>query len=295
MLAESPLQPDVLIAGGNNAEIFITEDSGKHWKNANKELLAHLKITSITPSKFDKNRVYITLNDYNHDDAKAYVYVSNDMCNSWKLITSNLPIEATHIIAEDPKDENILYLGTDLGVYVSLNRGGDWMSLSTALPPIATQDLLVHPEENELIIATHGRSMYAMDVRPIRKYSELQKEQFAYLFSVKTARLPRMRHASGDWDTETMRPAKFTFYLPERESIEIDIVDENGSSVWSLSDSFGKGFHTVSWDMIKEVSKTVNSAYFRGTQYHEAGRYKVEVKVGQTVLSEEFTVTQFSN
>ena len=294
VLAESPLQPDLLIAGGNNAEVFITEDGGKQWKNANKDLLVHLKLTSITPSKFDKNRVYITLNDYNHDDAKAYVYVSNDLCNSWKLITSNLPIEATHIIAEDPKDENILYLGTDLGVYVSVNRGGNWMSLSTALPPIATQDLLVHLNEDELIIATHGRSMYAMDVRPIRKFSELQKEEkLVYLFPVKTAKLPRMRHASEDWDTETMRPAKFTFFLPEHESIEMVVVDENGSKIWSLLESFDKGFHTVSWDMVKEVSKTVNSAYFRGTQYHEAGKYKIEIRVGQTGLSEEFSITQF--
>ena len=293
VLSESPLNSEVLIAGGNHAELFLSTDKGKTWKNSNNGLLTHLKLTSIVPSKFDKNRVYITLNDYNHDDASPNVYVSNDLCKTWQLISNNLPIEATHIIAEDPKDENILYVGTDLGVYVSVNKGEEWISLSNKLPTIATQDLLVHTERDELVIATHGRSMYAMDVRPIRLLNKLRSQQQPQLFPVKDARLPRARHASGDWDLETSHPANVTFYLPKNEKIDIVVKDENGNEVWSFSDSFDEGFHTVSWDLVKEPSRTGKSAYFRGTTFHKAGKYDVILKIGKISLKEELIIEPF--
>jgi len=294
VLSESPLNPEVLIAGGNHAELFLSTDNGETWKNSNDGLLSHLKLTSIQPSKFDKNRVYITLNDYNHDDASPYVYVSNDLCKTWQLISNNLPTEATHIIAEDPKDENILYVGTDLGVYVSVNKGKEWISLSNKLPTIATQDLLVHTERDELIIATHGRSMYAMDVRPIRKFREFQNQKEAYLFPLKNAKSPRARHANGDWDMETSTPASFLFYLPEKEKIELVVKDEKDNVVWSHNESFDRGFHSVTWDLIKEKSKTNKSAYFRGTTFHKEGTYNLVLKTGTSVLNEELIVKPFT-
>ena len=293
VLEESPLNSELLIAGGNNAEIFLTTDAGKNWMNANKDLPSHLKLTSIVPSKFYKDRVYITLNDYNHDDATSQVYVSNDLCKTWQLISNNLPIEATHIIAEDLEDEDILYLGTDLGVYVSIDAGQFWMSLSKKLPPIATQDLLIHPERDELVIATHGRSMYAIDVRPIRLLETLQNGQKSYMLPIKLARSPRARHASGDWDMETSHPANFTFYLPKKENVEIIIKDKDGTDVWSFSESYDEGFHTARWDMIKEASRTGKSAYFRGTTFYKAGRYAVSVKIGTSNFKEELIIEPY--
>ena len=293
VLVESPLNSDLLIAGGNNAEVFLTLDKGETWTNVNQGLLSHLKLTSIVPSKFNKDRVYITLNDYNHDDASPYVYVSNDLCKTWQLISNNLPTEATHIIAEDSDEENILYLGTDLGVYVSVDRGNNWMSLSTKLPSIATQDLVIHPERDELIIATHGRSMYALDVRPIRMLNKLQSQKEAYLFPLKGGRLPRERHASGDWDLETSQPANFTFYLPKKEKIDIVVKDENNKDVWAFSETYDEGFHTVTWDMIKEPSRTEKSAYFRGTEFHKTGKYKVLFKSGKSSVDQELIIEPF--
>jgi len=293
VLAESSFDSKVLIVGGNHAELFLTTDGGENWKNSNTGLLSHLKLTSIVPSKFNKNRVYVTLNDYNHDDASPYVYMSNDLCKTWQLISNNIPTEATHIIAEDLEDENILYVGTDLGVYVSLDRGTQWMSLSNKLPPIATQDLLVHQEREELIIATHGRSMYAMDVRPIRMLNQLENEQKAYVFPIKNAGLPRARHASGDWDLETSQPANVTFYIPKKERIDIVVKDENGNEVWSFNESYNEGFHTVNWDLIKEPSRTTKSAYFRGTTFYKAGEYQVILKTGSINLTEKLIIEPF--
>jgi len=293
VLAESPLNTKLLIAGGNKSEIFLTTDEGENWINKNNGLPSHLKLTSIVPSKYSEDRVYITLNDYNHDDASPQVYVSNDLCDTWQLISNNLPTEATHIFAEDPKDENILYLGTDLGVYISIDRGNNWISLSKKLPPIATQDLLVHPDKDELIIATHGRSMYALDVRPIRKYRELQKAQKAYLFPVKDARLPRARHASGDWDLETSHPANFTFYTPKKEEISLIVKDKNGEDIWAFNESYDVGFHTISWDLVKQPSRTIKSAYFRGTTFHNTETYNVILKVGESTLNEKLVIKPF--
>lgn len=125
-------------------------------------------ISRIQPSAHDDGRVYLTMTGYRYDEFTAYVYRSDDYGTTWTSLASTLPAEPVNVIAEDPSDARILYLGTDTGVYVSLDGGGRWVSLCAGLPTTPVYDLVVHPREGELIIGTHGRSVFVADIKPVR-------------------------------------------------------------------------------------------------------------------------------
>jgi len=123
-------------------------------------------------SGHDADTVLVTLSGRGRDDFQAYVFRSDDRGASWRSITANLPAEPANVIAEDPASPEVLYLGTDLGVFASLDRGASWLSLCGDLPTVPVFDLVVHPREPDLIIATHGRSMFVLDVTPVRERLE---------------------------------------------------------------------------------------------------------------------------
>ena len=202
-------------------------------------------------------------------------------------------MEAVHVIAEDPEDENILYVGTDLGVYVSFNKGDSWISLCNNLPPIPVSDLLIHSRDNELVIGTHGRSAYVLDISPIRKLAKNENPDIPQMFDTKNARLPRKRYSRNDWDMETLRKAKFTFYLPETGKAKIIVTTEDDEIVWEYENNFEKGVQLVVWDMIKEKSAFNKSAYFSGTKFYDEGKYKVIFQSGDTIINGRFEIQSY--
>lgn len=167
-LAESPLTSGLLFAGSDNADLLVTEDDGNTWQRIDSGL-PRRAITRAAPSPHDPNRLFVTLNGSGLDDYQAYVFRSDDRGKSWTNIGSSLPYEPAHVIVEDPKVPNLLYVGTDMGIYVSLNGGENWQSLCSNLPTASVQDLCVHPRDNDLVIATHGRSCYVSDPSSIQE------------------------------------------------------------------------------------------------------------------------------
>lgn len=118
--------------------------------------------------------VYVSLTGYREDDFEKYIYMSTDYGQNWSPITGNLPSESINVVKEEPRDKNILYIGTDLGVYASLNRGASRHSLCNNLPTTPVHDMSVHPRDNELVIGTHGRSVFVLDIDdiPVNKRGE---------------------------------------------------------------------------------------------------------------------------
>lgn len=167
-LSESPLEAGLMYAGSDDGNIQVTRDGGANWTLVNSGLPAKW-VSRVTASHFEPGTVYATLTGYREDDFSSYVYLSTDFGKTWVSIASNLPAESANVIQEDPKVEGILYLGTDLGIYVTLDRGKTWHSLSSRLPTAPVHDLAVHPRDDELVIGTHGRSCFILDVEPIRE------------------------------------------------------------------------------------------------------------------------------
>jgi hypothetical protein len=167
-ISESPLREGVIYVGTDDGRAHVTMDTGKNWREILDGVPTHRWISRMEASRFDAGTVYMSQNGKRHDDFKPYVWKSTDYGSTWTSIAANIPVGPVNVVREDPKDANILYVGTDVGVYVSLNGGESWSSLPTGLPSTFVSDLIIHPRDDMMVISTHGRGMFALDVRPIR-------------------------------------------------------------------------------------------------------------------------------
>ena len=167
-VAESPLQPGLLYAGADDGTVHLTRDDGGSWTRID-EGLPERWVTRLVASQHDMATVYASLTGYRYDDFTDYLYVSTDYGASWEPISSDLPAEPINVIAEDPSNADILYVGTDTGVFASIDRGASWHALCANLPTTPVYDLVVHPRDGELVIGTHGRSIFVADVNAIRE------------------------------------------------------------------------------------------------------------------------------
>jgi hypothetical protein len=168
-ITESPLRFGLIYAGTDDGNIQLTKDGGYSWTLVNNKpakatdanLASGLWISRLTASKFKEPRVYASLNGYRFDDFSPYLYASEDYGSSWKQIGMDLPMEPINVVKEDPKNENIIYVGTDGGLYVSFNRGQSFMLWNGGLPKsVPVHDIAIQERENEIVLGTHGRSLY---------------------------------------------------------------------------------------------------------------------------------------
>lgn len=172
-LSESVLKPGLLYAGTDDGNIQVTRDDGKHWSLINTGIPPKW-ISRVIASRHETGTVYVSLTGYREDDFEKYLYISRDFGRTWKSIAGDLPAESINVVREDPQDKNILYVGTDLGAYVSLNRGQNWFSLCNHLPTTPVHDIVIHPRENEMVIGTHGRSCFVLDIKPVQEKNKVR-------------------------------------------------------------------------------------------------------------------------
>lgn len=168
---ESPLRFGVLYAGTDDGRLWHTKNGGKQWVEIKSKEIPQRWISRITASKYDMGTVYITQTGRRDDDFQVYIWRSTDFGNTWEDISANIPVGPVNVIREDPKDENILYVGTDAGVYISTDSGEAYSILGD-LPFAYVHDLKIHPRDNMIIVATHGRGMWVLDADSINKKEE---------------------------------------------------------------------------------------------------------------------------
>lgn len=170
-LDESPLSPRILTAGTDEGSLWITKNSGETWERID-TMLPDKWVSRVVLSRYDPNRLYVTLTGYREDDFKTYIFATDNYGTDWMSLKNNLPDEPVNVLREDPFRRNTIYVGTDLGVYVSFNRGGEWHSLKCNLPTVPVYDLKIHPREKTVLLATHGRGVYCLPLGDIHRYQE---------------------------------------------------------------------------------------------------------------------------
>ncbi|MBC7866787.1 MAG: glycosyl hydrolase [Gloeobacteraceae cyanobacterium ES-bin-316] len=169
-MSESPLKFGLLYIGTDDGNVQVSKDGGYSFTLVSNKLPQGLYVSRVRASQYKLSRVYVTLNGYRNDHFASYVYVSEDFGDTWTAIGKNLPAEPVNVIIEDNKEENILYLGTDNGLYTSFDKGQSFITMGQALPNVAVHDLAIQARENELVVGTHGRSIF------ITKLDEVQKQ-----------------------------------------------------------------------------------------------------------------------
>ena len=179
-LVESSLKFGLIYIGTDDGNIQISKDAGNNWAKISANLpkaVQGMYVSRVTPSAFKESRVYATLNGYRNDNFGAYIFVSEDYGSSWTQLGTDLPMEPINVITEDPKKENIIYLGTDNGLYASFDLGKTFMTLDNNLPRVPVHDIVVQQRDNELVIGTHGRSIYITKLKDIQKLADKGQEE----------------------------------------------------------------------------------------------------------------------
>jgi photosystem II stability/assembly factor-like uncharacterized protein len=170
-IAESPQRFGVLWVGTDDGRAWLTRDGGQSWTDITRGLAPHRWVSRVEASRAAEGTVYLAQNGKRHDDFTPYLWKSTDHGANWTSIVANIPSGPINVVREDPKDPNILYVGTDLGVYATTDGGARWEALAKDLPTTFVHDLVVHPRDGILVAATHGRGMFALDVEPIRGFN----------------------------------------------------------------------------------------------------------------------------
>lgn len=252
-VAESPRQFGLLWAGTDDGNVWVSDSAGAHWSNVAGGLPAERWVSRVEASHADPQRAYVALNGYRNDDSTPYLYRTDDLGRHWTAIGAGLPAEAVNVVREDPVNPDLLYVGTDRGVYASLDRGKSWQSLQSNLPNVPVHDLVVHPRDRELVAGTHGRSAWVLDVLPLQELTPALQAEALKLFPVEAV------HAERDWRS---RPALWfdeTAYLPSLEgsfwakaagAAELSVLDENKNPLRVIRLDAARGVNAWRWDLL---------------------------------------------
>jgi hypothetical protein len=264
-LAESFVERGVLYAGTDDGNLWISPDDGGSWTdltpNTQDLVPDGTYVSRIEPSHHDANRVYVTFDNHRRGDFTPYVLVSDDRGESFRAISSNLPTgkpDFAHVIREDPVNDNLLFVGTDVGAYVSLDRGGSWQRFMNGLPTVPVHDLQIHPRDGDLIAGTHGRSIWIVNITPLQQLTSSVMAADAHLFQPAPAFHFGTRPTGGEFTAQAYfeagsppSGAHIPYWLSESpdEDVEIVIQDAEGNEIQTLTASKRAGLNTAIWNL----------------------------------------------
>lgn len=296
-ISESPLKAGLLYVGTDDGRVWSTEAASMSgWSEITGELPQGKFIAEIVASAHDLNTVYSVQNGKRDDDFTPYVWKSTDRGKTWRDITGNIPSGPVNVIKEDPEHANLLYVGTDLGAYVTINGGQTWFVLGADLPSTFVQDMIVHPRDEILVAATHGRGMWAMDIRPLRALAAMYPQDGLHVFDPEGVQLPR--GFFGFFGGQ--RPSAYlTFWVPAEATdsdatATVEIADIEGNVVRTLRPDTVAGFNAVSWDLTPDgatPSAPGPGGFGRPPRRVAAGVYTVTVRIGEQQASSMLRIT----
>jgi photosystem II stability/assembly factor-like uncharacterized protein len=257
-IAESPRKAGVIYVGADDGRVHITRDAGKTWTDLSDNVPGVAKvrwISRVECSHHDEATAYLTIDRHrNNNDHRPYVFKTTDYGATWTNINADLPADApVHVIRESSKNPSVLFVGTEQAVFVTLDAGKAWHRLKAGLPVVPMHDLVIHPRERDLVIGTHGRGVYVMDIGPLEELTPKVLDKPAHLFSVRPAQayVPTKPEAKSSSYVAANPPVGATiwYYFKERpKDANIRIIDKAGKEVFNGSVD-GVGLQRVTWNL----------------------------------------------
>jgi photosystem II stability/assembly factor-like uncharacterized protein len=257
-VSESPKRFGLLYAGTDEGKVWMTPDGGVTWTDVSAGLARDRWVTRVVASEHDENTVYVAQSGYRNDDFAPYLFRSTNRGQTWESLAARLPAEPINSVREDPKAAHLLYIATDGGVFVSLDKGATWDTLAGNLPNVPVHDLLVHPKEGDLVLATHGRSIYLTEAAPLRKLTPRIMGKTLHAFAVKTLEAdPNRGYGDHPWITWPRQDVlvRIPYWSKAGGAASVRIKDENGN-VWQEQSGTGPpGLNVVSYDLAADPKK----------------------------------------
>jgi photosystem II stability/assembly factor-like uncharacterized protein len=293
-LAESPISPGVLWVGTDDGKVQVTRNHGGSWTDVTAKIVAagggpdYYATTRVLPSKFADGTAYVTRNGRRFDEFKPVVMKTTDFGATWTSISGNLSDRAIDVIVEDLKDPDILLVGSNKGVYVSIDGGRRWTALKGNMPTVPVTDMLIHPRERDLVVATYGRGLYVANTAWLAEAKQGAFDADAHLFAVQPRPLPQPG-ALGNFefygDRTLLVPnddgLNFDYFLKNKVDgkVTITIADTSGKQVRTMEGTGEAGMNHAAWDMTGGRERQV-----------APGSYVVTVQAGDKKLTQTVTV-----
>ncbi|WP_167618949.1 VPS10 domain-containing protein [Maribellus sediminis] len=273
-ISESPLKFGLIYAGTDDGRVWVTKNSGTDWAEINEGLPYRKWVSQMEASRFAEGRVYMTQNGKRDDDFAAYIWKSEDYGQTWESIKANIPYGPVNVIREDPKDENILYVGTDYGVYVSTNLGESWDVLTGNLPTTYVHDIQIHSRDDMAVIATHGRGIWVLDIRLIKQVSKAKESGEAAVI----LGIPEV-YAPGRYYRRNAAGMHAPVYLKAAGEVDWRINDADGTEIIVEKINGENGLNYIDWNLLDDSDEAV-----------KPGTYKLSVSGDGFEVGKEFEV-----
>ena len=297
-ISESPFAFGLIYTGSDDGLVQVTKNGGATWEIVSNSFPQNLWVSRIVASKHKKERVYASLNGYRWDDFTPYIYVSEDYGINWKDISGNIPVSPVNVIIEDPANEDLLFVGTDNGLYASFNRGESWEVFQNGMPNVAVHDLVIQPKAKHVLVATHGRSIYKADIAPLQQLTPTIMGKNLYVFKLAKIKYDKnWGDAPGAWAKPTTPGLDIIFYSSKPDTYSATLKTLDGIPISATEIEADTGLNILSY--VLAFSKSGKMAYLKknkkelkeaknGKTYLPKGKYFVEIDGNGTKEIMEF-------
>ncbi len=300
---ESDLEFGLIYTGSDDGQVNVTKNGGYTWENINMGLPSNLWVSRIQASSHDKAKVYLSLNAYRFDDFNSYVYKSADYGVTWIEIGNNLPVEPVNVIKEDPAMAGLLYVGTDHGVYVSYDDGMKWSRILDDMPQTPVHDLVIQPVANDLLVGTHGRSIYKANITNLRALKD--HDNSLKIFAIDDVKYSsRQGSQRSKYRDAYERKIIYDVYSPNASVVELELSTAKGKTLLQKSIDLKKGLASYEYDMAidakksKDLEKYLNDGKSEDEEvkveradndkvYLQKGEYIIKLTNGKGMISEQ--------
>jgi photosystem II stability/assembly factor-like uncharacterized protein len=311
-ISPSPVQNGVIWVGTDDGKVQLTKNGGQTWKDLSGKIIGMKDkgvpsgtwCPHIEASNHEPSTAFVVFDDHRRSNWAPYVFMTTDFGETWKNMATPKIDGFIHVIREDPVQKNLLFLGTEFGLYVSFDRGKGWMKWTYGLPTVPVRDMVIHPLDNDLVIGTHGRSVYILDdIQPLREITEAIKAKKLHLFKVADA----FQFQTSFFSLGYLTPGNMEFQgqnrpygalitysigklpadVPKKdEQLEIAILGNQGKVIRTIKGPRNTGINRVNWDLRRDPFKTLSDPYEKFNLILENGKYIEAMTVAYKKIQE---------
>ncbi len=303
-LSESPLKPGVIWVGTDDGKVQVTKDGGATWTDRTAKIAAaggpeNFWVSRVLASPHDAGTAFVAKTGLRFDDFRACLYKTADYGETWTALDAGLPGKPINVVIQDRKNANLLFVGTEQGVYVSVDGGRKWVPFKNNMPWVKVTDLVIHPRENDLVVATYGRGLFVTDITPLQELGENVLGQDVFLFEIEP-QVQRIYGGIGNYqllgDSHLMTPNEpnavvINYYLKEKAAAKviIRVTDPYGKVLGEINGKSEAGMNTVQWDMRapRPQGQAPGFGGFRGGAMVDPGEYVVILEIGDKKLTKK--------